>query len=46
MDKEQDEKDSYDDERPQHEVNVRPFFMGKYSITQAQWRETLNTQKV
>jgi len=34
----QDEKDSYYDERPQHEVNVRPFFMGKYSITQAQWR--------
>ena len=34
----QDEKDSYYDERPQHEVNVPPFFMGKYSITQAQWR--------
>lgn len=34
----QDEKDSYDDERPQHEVNVPPFFMGKYPITQAQWR--------
>ncbi|MDB9404630.1 SUMF1/EgtB/PvdO family nonheme iron enzyme [Microcystis sp. CS-574] len=32
------EKDSYDDERPQHEVNVPPFFIGKYPITQAQWR--------
>jgi formylglycine-generating enzyme required for sulfatase activity len=32
------EKDSYDDERPQHEVNVPTFFIGKYPITQAQWR--------
>ena len=33
------EKDSYDDERPQHEVTVSTFFMGKYPITQAQWKE-------
>ncbi|MDB9384014.1 formylglycine-generating enzyme family protein [Nodularia spumigena CS-584] len=32
------EAQSYDDERPQHEVTVPPFFMGKYPITQAQWR--------
>jgi formylglycine-generating enzyme required for sulfatase activity len=32
------EKDSGDDERPQHEVNVSTFLMGKYPITQAQWR--------
>ena len=32
------EKDSYDDERPQREVNLSPFFMGKYPITQAQWK--------
>jgi len=25
-------------EGPQHEVNVATFFMGKYSLTQAQWR--------
>jgi formylglycine-generating enzyme required for sulfatase activity len=25
-------------EKPQHEVTVQPFFMGKYLITQAQWR--------
>jgi formylglycine-generating enzyme required for sulfatase activity len=25
-------------EKPQHEVSVQPFFMGKYPITQAQWR--------
>lgn len=24
-------------EKPQHEVKVQPFFMGKYPITQAQW---------
>ncbi len=34
----QDEKDSFDDERPQHEVNVPTFFIGKYPITQEQWR--------
>ena len=27
-----------DDERPQHQVTVPPFFMGKYPITQLQWR--------
>ncbi len=32
------EKDSFKDERPQHEVTVSTFFMGKYPITQAQWR--------
>jgi len=32
------EKDSFDDERPQHQVTVPPFFMGKYPVTQAQWR--------
>ncbi|MDB9304267.1 MULTISPECIES: bifunctional serine/threonine-protein kinase/formylglycine-generating enzyme family protein [Cyanophyceae] len=26
------------DERPQHEVILKPFFMGKYPITQAQWK--------
>jgi formylglycine-generating enzyme required for sulfatase activity len=25
-------------EKPQHEVTVQPFFMGKYPITQAEWR--------
>ena len=32
------EKDSFDDERPQHQVTVPPFFLGKYPITQAQWK--------
>ncbi|MDJ0733312.1 MAG: bifunctional serine/threonine-protein kinase/formylglycine-generating enzyme family protein [Nostocaceae cyanobacterium] len=26
------------DERPQHQVSIESFFMGKYPITQAQWR--------
>ncbi|NQZ64006.1 formylglycine-generating enzyme family protein [Crocosphaera sp.] len=28
----------YDDERPQHYVTVPPFFIGKYPVTQAQWK--------
>jgi formylglycine-generating enzyme required for sulfatase activity len=42
-----------DNERPQHLVNVSPFLMGKFPVTQAQWRvvagypqvkQTLNTK--
>ena len=25
-------------EKPQHEVTVKPFYMGKYQVTQAQWK--------
>ncbi|MEA5593332.1 formylglycine-generating enzyme family protein [Rivularia sp. UHCC 0363] len=32
------EEGSGDDERPQHQVTVPPFFMGKYQVTQAQWK--------
>ena len=32
------EKDSLDSERPQHRVSVPAFLMGKYPVTQAQWR--------
>ncbi|MBR8839317.1 MAG: SUMF1/EgtB/PvdO family nonheme iron enzyme [Stigonema ocellatum SAG 48.90 = DSM 106950] len=32
------EGEGYDSEKPQHEVTVQPFFMGKYPVTQAQWR--------
>ncbi len=32
------EKESGDSERPQHEVSVSTFLMGKYPITQTQWR--------
>ncbi|MBD2279122.1 formylglycine-generating enzyme family protein [Aphanizomenon flos-aquae FACHB-1040] len=34
----QTEKDSSDSERPQHQVNVPTFFMGKYPVTQPQWK--------
>ena len=33
-----DEPKSYADERPQHLVKVPQFLMGRYPITQAQWR--------
>ncbi|MEH2190351.1 MAG: SUMF1/EgtB/PvdO family nonheme iron enzyme [Nostoc sp.] len=33
------EEDSNNDERPQHQVIVPAFFMGKYPVTQAEWRE-------
>ena len=32
------EEGSNDRERPQHKVTVPPFFMGKYPVTQAQWK--------
>ena len=27
----------YDREKPQHQVTIQPFYMGKYPVTQAQW---------
>ena len=30
--------EGHDDEKPQHQVTVQSFHMGKYPITQAQWR--------
>jgi formylglycine-generating enzyme required for sulfatase activity len=32
------ERDSVDSERPQHDVTLQTFCMGKYPITQEQWR--------
>jgi formylglycine-generating enzyme required for sulfatase activity len=32
------EAESDDDERPQHQVTVSQFWMGRYAVTQAQWR--------
>jgi formylglycine-generating enzyme required for sulfatase activity len=34
----EDELDRQEREGPQHEVSVPEFFMGKYPVTQAQWR--------
>ncbi len=33
--------DGFRREKPQHEVTVKPFFMGKYPITQAQWQAVM-----
>ena len=35
-----------DSERPQHEVVVQPFFMGKFQVTQAQWKAIASLPKV
>ncbi|MBD2269158.1 SUMF1/EgtB/PvdO family nonheme iron enzyme [Anabaena sp. FACHB-1391] len=35
------EEKSLDDERPQHYVEVKPFYMGKYTITQEQWEKVV-----
>jgi formylglycine-generating enzyme required for sulfatase activity/uncharacterized protein with von Willebrand factor type A (vWA) domain len=40
------EKESNDDERPQHQVTVPPFFMGKYLVTQKQWRAVASLERV
>jgi len=40
------EGEGYDDERPQHLVKVPSFMMGKYPITQAQWREVASLPKI
>ncbi len=40
------ESGSRDSERPQHQVTVPPFFMGKYPITQAQWKAVAALPKV
>ncbi|NEQ32761.1 MAG: formylglycine-generating enzyme family protein [Leptolyngbya sp. SIO4C5] len=34
----EDELGRYDDEGPQHDVTVQTFLMGRYPVTQAQWR--------
>ncbi|QJB26593.1 bifunctional serine/threonine-protein kinase/formylglycine-generating enzyme family protein [Limnospira fusiformis] len=33
-------------ERPQHQVTIKPFLMGKYPVTQAQWRQVASFPKL
>jgi len=33
--------DGDDDEKPVHPVNIRPFRLGKYEVTQGQWRAVM-----
>jgi len=35
------EKGQYEDERPQHQVTIAPFYMSKYPITQKQWQAVM-----
>ena len=37
-----DELERFDDEGPQHPVQLQSFFMGMYPITQAQWRAVVS----
>jgi formylglycine-generating enzyme required for sulfatase activity/tRNA A-37 threonylcarbamoyl transferase component Bud32 len=34
------------DERPQHKVTIKPFFMSKFPITQTQWRFVASLPKI
>jgi formylglycine-generating enzyme required for sulfatase activity len=40
------EQQRTDSEGPQHQVTIQPFFMGKYQVTQAQWRAVAALPKV
>jgi formylglycine-generating enzyme required for sulfatase activity len=40
------ELERYKNESPQHEVTVPSFFMGKYPITQKQWREVAKWEQI
>jgi len=40
------EEGSSDDERPQHQVEIQPFLMGKYPITEDQWLVVAKLPKV
>jgi formylglycine-generating enzyme required for sulfatase activity len=42
----EDEPESRDNERPQHEVTLKPFYMGRYTVTQAQWRIVANYPEI
>jgi formylglycine-generating enzyme required for sulfatase activity len=46
MNGEEDYQKYYPNELPRHEVTVPSFFMGKYSITQAQWRVVASYPKI
>jgi formylglycine-generating enzyme required for sulfatase activity len=41
-----DEPERQESEGPQHEVTVPPFFLGRYPITQAQWRAVASLSQV
>ena len=40
------EGEGYNNEQPQHQVTVSPFYMGKYPVTQAQWEIIAGLPKI
>ncbi|MEH2410584.1 caspase, EACC1-associated type [Nostoc sp.] len=40
------EPERYDSESPQHRVTIQPFFMGKFPVTQSQWKSVAALPKV
>jgi formylglycine-generating enzyme required for sulfatase activity len=40
------EEGRYEDESPQHDVTVSSFFMGRTTVTQAQWQAVANLPKI
>jgi formylglycine-generating enzyme required for sulfatase activity len=42
----QDEPESGNSERPQHEVTLQPFYLGRYTVTQAQWRSVAGYPRI
>jgi formylglycine-generating enzyme required for sulfatase activity/tRNA A-37 threonylcarbamoyl transferase component Bud32 len=40
------EEGSWNTERPQHQVTIQPFYMGKYPITQTQWQRVAQLPQV
>jgi formylglycine-generating enzyme required for sulfatase activity len=40
------EKERFDREGPQHRVTIQPFWMGKFVVTQVQWRAVAGWAKV
>ncbi|MDF5730969.1 MAG: formylglycine-generating enzyme family protein [Rhizonema sp. PD38] len=42
----EDEPERFSDESPQHEVTIIPFCVGKYPVTQAQWKAVASLPQV
>ncbi|WP_222620635.1 formylglycine-generating enzyme family protein [Sphaerospermopsis sp. LEGE 00249] len=40
------EPERRDSESPQHRVNIQPFYMGKFTVTQAQWERVAALPKI
>lgn len=43
MGSEADDENAYDDEKPAHHVTLNNFYIGKYEVTQAEWRHVMGS---